>query len=385
MRNIIHIVLVWFLIAGCGREDGPVNPDPGPDPGPTPEDIFELDCKSKTVSYTGESFSINVRSSGSWKMKADKEWIIPENESHEGSEIVTIKIAASYEREERKGHLSFIKDLDTLKLEIIQEARPFIELSQDDISVDGDGGTFDVLFLSSTPVSISNHNEWIRLINISPRNILSFEVLRNNSDAREGNITIICETDSNISKVLKVHQGEKIPHPSVSFEEGTQMNIVDSSNFILHPVFVDMTDTYLIWSSSDSETAGVDNRGNVTVHKTGTCRISAHNVHHNVEASITLDIKLKAQKMSIMFGNQDVMNVPISSRFTGEKIPVVVTLSPAYAYADDLVFYSSNSEVAEFESNTLHCLKSGKSEIYVESAFNDIYFKFTVIVIDAEN
>jgi hypothetical protein len=86
-----------------------------------------------------------------------------------------------------------------------------------------------------------------------------------------------------------------------------------------------------------------------------------------------------------MFGNQDVVAVPISSRFTGEKIPVVVSITPSYAYAEDLVFYSSDSSVADFENNILNCKKSGKTEIYVESAFNDIHFKFTVLVIDAEN
>ena len=86
-----------------------------------------------------------------------------------------------------------------------------------------------------------------------------------------------------------------------------------------------------------------------------------------------------------MFGNQDMTEVPVSSRFVGEMIPVVVTLIPDNSYSEDFLLLSSNSEVADFDDNILFCKKPGKTEIYIESAFNDIHFKFTVLVIETEN
>lgn len=386
MRHILlYIILGLLLVVGCGQKEGPVDPIPDPAPGPVPENVFKIDCNSKTVSYIGDSFPVNITSSGPWKVYSSNDWINTEKKEFEGSCSIEINVEASYEKEERTGQMFFFKDSDTLKIEIIQEARPFIELAKDEVSVDGDGGTFDILFLSSTAVTVDCQDEWIRLINVSSGNILSFEVLRNHSAAREGGITVSCFSDSDIFKVLRIFQGEKIPHPALSFEEGIYFSVTDENGFSLHPVFVDMTDLELVWSSSAPEIATVDETGNIDVHSTGSCVITARNIYHNVDASITLDIKLKAKDVSIMFGNQDVVAVPISSRFTGEKIPVVVSITPSYAYAEDLVFYSSDSSVADFENNILNCKKSGKTEIYVESAFNDIHFKFTVLVIDAEN
>ena len=68
----------------------------------------------------------------------------------------------------------------------------------------------------------------------------------------------------------------------------------------------------------------------------------------------------------------------------GEKVPVTVSVSPASSYSDDFVFFSSDTHVAYFENNILHCVTAGKTEIYVESAFNCVTHKFTVFVIDAE-
>ena len=190
---------------------------------------------------------------------------------------------------------------------------------------------------------------------------------------------------NSIFKTLNVHQGEKIPHPNLTLVEGTEISVTDRNGFTLHPIFEDMTDTEVVWSSAAPHIASIDNLGNVTIHKTGYCIIKASNIFHNLEASIILDIKLKANSMGIMFGNQDVISVPISSRFTGEQIPLIITLTPDYAYSEDLIFFSNNPEVAEFERNILHCLKPGKTDIYVESSFNNIRHKFTVIVIDLKN
>ena len=328
---------------------------------------------------------MNVTSYKQWQVETDRSWISTDIYSGEGSEKVTITVEASKEKEARSGTVSFTQGTDTLQVDISQELAPFIELATDFVEVDGDGGTFDILFLANTAVGIKESHNWIRLINVSSSNILSFEVLRNSSESREGLITLYAESDQNISKTLKIRQGEKVPHPSISFEEGTEMEVTDDNGFNLHPLFEDMTDFVLVWTSSDTSIASVDDSGRVTVHRTGNCTITAKNLYHNVSSVISLNIKLKVQDISIMFGNQDVTEMPVSSRFVGEKIPVLVTVTPNYAYAEDFVYFSSNSEVADFEGNVLHCRKSGKTEIYVESAFNDIHFKFTVLVIDAEN
>ena len=345
---------------------------------------FSINYDARNVSHKGESFDISVGSFKAWKVSSEYDWISTSLSSCEGSGQVTVEVKKNEEISERHGEILFIQDSDTIEFSITQTAMPFIELAEESISTDGDGGTFDILFLSNDSVAVTSHAEWIRIIKLSSSNIISFEVLRNLSDDREGIITIYAESDEDIFKTITVTQGEKIPHPALKFEEGSQMSITDDTGFALHPVFEDMTDTELIWSSSNASIANVDSEGNVRIHQTGTCTIKAMNTHHNVEASIVLDIKLKYSDVSIMFGNQDVMETPVSSRFVGEEIPVIVTFTPSNTYAEDLLYMSSNPEVAEFKDNILKCLKPGKTNIYVESAFNELQFSFSVFVIDSE-
>ena len=377
MNKYIYYIVAFILVLGCRQKEDPETP-------PVP-DTFSIDCKSKDISYKGGVFEVNVTSFKKWEVETDRGWINTDISAGEGSAKVEVTIEASSEKTERSGAVYFIQDIDTLKVDIHQELAPFIELATEAVQVDGDGDTFDILFLANTAVEISYSHDWIRPIQVSSSNVLSFEVLRNMADAREAYITLSASTDKDIYKILTIRQGEKVPHPSMAFEEGTELKITGEIDFKLNPIFEDMTDFTLIWSSSDPSIATVDGTGRVSVHKPGSCTITAKNTFHEVSASISLKIRFRAESISVMFGNQDMTEVPVSSRFVGEMIPVVVTLIPDNSYSEDFLLLSSNSEVADFDDNILFCKKPGKTEIYIESAFNDIHFQFTVLVIETEN
>ena len=345
---------------------------------------FSINCKSKDFNHLSNAFIVKATASGAWKLQSDSHWIYTVKKSFEGSGEIKVYIKPNREKKERNGNLFFIQDTDTLKVEIKQLAYPFIEIVRESVSVDGDGGTFDILFLSNYKVDVTCDQEWIRIIKLSSSNVISFEVLRNMEEDREGSVKITTEADKNIYRTITIKQGPKIPHPNLRFKEGSELKVTDNAAFKLHPIFEEMTDYELVWSSSNPDVASVDKGGNVYVHKTGQCTITAKNYFHDTETKIVLDIKLRAENVNIMFGNQDMMAVPVSSRLTGEKIPVIVTLTPEDSYAEDFIFYSSNPEVAEFENNILHCHKSGKTDIYIESSFNNFKYSFSVYVIDIE-
>lgn len=347
-------------------------------------DEFSISCNSKKISHLEEIFEISISTFRPWVVKTDQNWISTDISSSDGPATVMATVAANPDRKERSGNIIFIQESDTLKVKIDQAALPFIELAKEKIRVDGDGGTFDIPFLSNYNAEVTCEENWIRIIRLSSGNVVSFEVLRNTAEARQGSIRICSEVDKNIYKIITIEQGEKVPHPALRFEEGTEMSIIDEAVITLHPIFEDMTDNQLIWSSSNTDIAEVDADGNVSIHQTGNCTITARSRFHNVETSIVLNIRLKAQQFMVMFGNQDMMEVPVSSRFVGEKIPVEIIVTPSYAYSEDFTFFSSNSEVAEFENNTLHCLKTGKTEIHIESIFNNLSYTFTVFVIDLQ-
>lgn len=345
---------------------------------------FSISTESISAGYDGGEFAVNVFSHLPWKVSCTEDWMETDILSGSDSKTVRIRVKASSEREVRKGKVLYIREKDTLQATVIQAACPFIDLAMTEFETDGDGGTFDLFYLSNTEVVAESQADWIRIIPLTSGSRVSFEVSRNPSEARTGSIIVCSATDSRFYGILTVRQGEKIPHPAMSFQEGREITVTTLEPLSLHPVFEDMTDMALNWKSSDSSVATVDHLGNVTPVRTGECTIEAYNAFHNLKAAITLKVKIKAESMTVMFGNQNVTQTPISYRFVGESLKVVVILEPEESYAEDFIYFSSDPEVASFSYNTLNCLKPGKTRIYVESAFNELRYDFTVFIDAAE-
>ena len=346
-------------------------------------DDFKIDRTEIASGYDGEKYTVKVTSYYPWKGECGQEWISLSPESGADPAEVQVTVLPNTERTERTGSVVFSRDdKESLTVNIIQKACPFVELARKDIETDGDGGIFDILYLTNTAVECECNEDWIRIIRHTDVHKLSFEVERNFSEAREGKITLRSATDGRFHDSVIVRQGEHIPHPALSFREGSSLTVTERGELILTPVFEEMDDKALIWSSSSPDIAKVDNTGIITVKKTGKCTIRIVNPHHSVEASILLDIKLKAEGARVMFGNQDISDYSTSARFIGEMIPVTIQLEPEDAYREDFIYLSSDTEVADFNDNVLHCYRNGKTQIYIESKYNELHFNFTVLVVE---
>ena len=371
------IIVLACLLALSGCRNKHKNKD---DIKPQPVKILEIDPEGIRCSASGDTCQIEIMSSDDWEIKNDVSWVDVKKTSRSTASVI---IDINHD-DEREGRVEFISGELSTELVIEQEASPIIELAEKSITTDGDGGTFEVLYMSNTDTEIITNEDWIRLIPNSTHNNIAFEVLRNLGDARKGTINVQATYDNRFHRILNICQGPKIPHPKLTIKEGSSMTITSGDVTVLHPEFEDMENRDLIWSSSDPEVAEVNQSGEVSVHKSGHCVIKVQNEHHNVEASISIEVRLKAEGFHIMFGNQDITENPISVRFVGEKLPVTVTVVPNGAYSDDIVIFSSNPETAYFQGQTLNCISPGKTEIYVESAFSGIRRNFTVMVIEYE-
>lgn len=372
--SIIVLACLLFL-PGCRNRDKQKD-----DFTPQPVQILDIDPKGIRCNASGDTCKIEILSSSNWETKNEISWIeVKKTSQNTASVIIDIN-----QDDERECIIEFVSGDLSAELAIEQEASPVIELAQNSITTDGDGGTFMVLYMSNTDTEIITHEDWIRIIPNSIPNNIAFEVLRNHGDTREGTITLQSTYDNRFHRILNICQGPKIPHPKLTIKEGTSLTITSTEVTVLHPEFEDMEDHTLIWSSSDPGVAEVNQCGEIHVHQSGHCEIKVNNAYHNVEASISIEVRLKADGFHIMFGNQDVTDNPTSVRFVGEKLPVTVVTVPDYSYSDDIVLFSSNPEVASFEGHTLNCISPGKTEIYVESAFSGLRQNFTVMVIEYE-
>lgn len=345
-------------------------------------DFFSISQESAHIKYKGEEFSLTITCYDRWKVATDSEWVSFSTIEGNGPEAITIFVSRNDGKEAREGSVTFSCGEKSIKMVITQEMAPYIELEKQTADFDGDGGQAKVLYISNSDIIVSCTDDWIRIIETDNKiNIVKFEVLRNISEAREGRIRISSAIDQEIFSEIIIRQGPKIDHPRLSFAEGTLMVLSSREPISLTPVFEDMTDTTLKWSSDNPETASVNNEGLVNIHNGGLCTITAVNSFHNVKAQIRLDIRPKAEGMTVMFGKQNMNENPVAVRFSGETMEIKVILEPSDAYADDLTYFSSDETVAKINGTIITCLKQGKAEIFIESSYQSLRQSYIVTVL----
>lgn len=333
--------------------------------------------------YRGAIFKADIECYENWTAVSTDGWIEVSPNEGRGPESVTITVSQSFAKEERTGKVVVKSGERTIEVTVTQGPSPYIALEKSEVLIDGDGGIIQVLYLSNTEVSITTEDPWIRMIDIgTDEKKIACEVLRNMAEARTGNVRVTSIADADYHKTLTINQGEKINHPKIWFEEGYLMDISEKGAFTLHPVFEDMEDTRLIWSSDRPDIAAVDQNGNVIVRTGGECSISAKNTTHNVSASISLIIRLNATDMHIRLGDQDMEANPLAVRFPGESNPIRISMSPEDAYSGDVVCLSSDTSVASVEGMSIRFMNPGSATISVESLYQGIRKTFDILVLD---
>jgi hypothetical protein len=347
------------------------------------KDEFSILPESVNFSYRGGSEQIYIKCYTDWSVKKKSEWITAEPAQGSGPQYISIDTQQTESPTPITGEITFTSQGKDITVRIQQQARPFIKLERDNIDVDGDQSNISILYLTNTEVVITNENNWIRVTNhdtISRK--LSLNILRNMEYAkRVGTIRFTSLQDTSIQSTLTINQGVKIDHPALGFEEGYTLNVSSRIPFTLHPIFTDMSDTTLIWRSNSPDIANVDQNGVVTVLGTGECRITITNTYHNVSAEILLKIRLLAESMTVMLGNQN-MNINTTAvRFPGEKMTIQVLLHPENSYSGDIICFSSNPESVKTDGLNVECISEGTSTITVESLYNKLSYSFKIIVI----
>lgn len=346
-------------------------------------DTFSITPSTVRYTYKGGTSEIALECYSPWEASTDCPWISVGTTHGESPAAIAVTAQQSFDRYARSGTVTFACGDRTLTAEITQSPSPYVEVEQSTVEIDGDGGQRSVLYISNTDIELSTDVQWIRLIDraVSDKTV-SFEVLRNTGDSRSGSITISSVDDPEYTKTITVMQGEKIDHPSFHFEEGAHMDISQKGTFALHPVFIDMQDTTLVWSSGNPAVASTDDSGNITVHTGGTCTITARNPFHNVSASISLNIRIKAESMHVRVGSQDMDANPTAVRFAGETLSVSVSLVPEDAYSGDIVCNSSDAGIAKTDGMQIMCISPGKTVIYVESLYHGLMKSFDLIILE---
>ncbi len=348
-----------------------------------PSNHFSVSPANITFPYKGGTAIINVRSFSDWTILEKSDWIETSPTNGSGPHSVTVKILESEATEPKSGNITFCSNGKEANVTVTRLAKPFIKTERDTIKVNGDETDVSVLYLTNSNVYIDNRTPWIRTVNhdtISRR--VSLEILRNTEYIeRVGKIKLVCKEDTSIYNTLHVVQGKKIDHPALAFKEGEILDVSSNDTILLHPIFTDMTDTALVWSSSHPDIAKVDQEGKVAILNNGEVTVTAKNAQHQLKADILIRIKLVAKGMTVMLGNQNMTENNTAVRYSGESIALSVILDPENSYMDDIVYFSSNPQTAEIDGTLIKCLNAGSSTITVESLYHNLRYSFRIIVI----
>ena len=345
--------------------------------------VLRINQSELHTDYKGGRFSFEIECYSHWQLSELTDWINADILEGNEPEVITLTIQKNTSKTERQHSLLLVSGDESLEISINQGPGPYIALEKESVEINGNGGFAEVLFLSNTDIDICSDSEWIRLLNVGHDvRKVTFEVLRNTSDSRQGHITISSSKDPEYFKVLTVIQADRIPQPTISFEEPVNLLVTDNTGFTLHPVFTDMTNTALTWTSDKPEIASVSNTGEVYIHKCGKCTITAKNAFHGVSATINLTVKIKAKSIGVKLDEQDLSSDPIAVRFAGENLKIIILPDPDNAYTEDFVCISSDPTVAEINGYNIRCIKGGSVYISVESQYNNINKHFQLFILE---
>ena len=206
----------------------------------------------------------------------------------------------------------------------------------------------------------------------------------------EGNTSINVSTSNGIKKEINViitkknqQEGDNIDLKTIkinvgdlTMEAGTSTKI----NAILEPS--NATNKDIIWQSSNTEVATINQNGTISAQKEGNTTITVSAVKNSeIKASINLTVKKNSTSVSNVIINENNVKVKV-----GGESRLTATVLPSTAVNKEIVWKSNNTSIATIDSNgTLKAISAGTTTIEAISKENlNIKGSCTVIVENIE-
>lgn len=125
---------------------------------------------------------------------------------------------------------------------------------------------------------------------------------------------------------------------------------------------LDKSDNRIEWNSSNSNIATVDTYGNVIPISKGSCVITASSIDGGYIAQCIVSVKQPVTKLQLVMQEKELK--------VGDSYTLFATIFPTDADNKNIIWSSSNSDVASIENGVVTALKAGNATIYAKSEEN---------------
>ena len=130
------------------------------------------------------------------------------------------------------------------------------------------------------------------------------------------------------------------------------------------------------WSSSDISVASINN-GEVTALSTGSTIISVTSVDGNYSATCTVAVLEKVINVTSISLNKDALDLQV-----GDSETLIATITPNNATNKNVIWSSSNEQVATVTNGLINAIKEGTATIYAKSEDGNFIASCTINVIN---
>lgn len=166
-------------------------------------------------------------------------------------------------------------------------------------------------------------------------------------------MALSCEKEPQVIKVESV----SLNSTSLTIVEGESQSLIAT----VSPSTA--TNKAVIWSSSNSSVATVDDRGTVTAIAPGTATITAKSDDGGKTATCSVKVNTKVYPVESVFLDKTTAEIT-----EGETLTLTATIKPENATNKNVIWSSSNEEVATVKNGVVTAIKEGEATITAKTA-----------------
>ena len=154
------------------------------------KDVFEISPTEVSMESGGGTFDVTVTATRSYHISSTPDWV---KQKSQKDNVYTFEVEANPETTERKGVVVICDDKGTcLSCTVKQAGKDVFEISPMEVSMESDGGTFEVTVTATRSYHVSSTPDWVKQKS-QKDNVYTFEVEANPDTKERKGVIVICD------------------------------------------------------------------------------------------------------------------------------------------------------------------------------------------------